>query len=91
MASTVNIGSLTLTIFNHQPPKPAITTTFNEAARTALTGDGLRKVRDAATTSNLDDKITKTLQASSFNPTDMKDPNNFFNFVNQWQSILGLM
>ena len=21
----------------------------------------------------------------------MKDPNNFFNFVNQWQSILGLM
>ena len=91
MASTVNIGSLAITLDNHQAPKAAITTAFDETARANLTDDALRKVRDAATKSNLDDKITKSLQVSSFNPTDMKDPNNFFNFVNQWQAILGLM
>ena len=37
---------------------------------------------------SLEAKLTKTLQVSSFNPTDMKNTNNFFNFVNQWQSIV---
>ena len=68
-----------------------ITTAYDKAARDALTGDTLVKVRAMATKSNLPDKLTKSLQVSSFDPSEMKNSSNFFNFVGQWQTYVGLM
>lgn len=92
MATTVNIDGVgTLTLNTHQAPKGPVTTAFDATSRAALADDNLRKVREAATKSNLTAKLTKTLQVSTFDPADMKDSNNFFNFVNQWQTIVLLM
>ena len=68
-----------------------ITTAYDKAARDALAGDTLVKVRAMATKSNLPDKLTKSLQVSSFDPSEMKNSSNFFNFVGQWQTYVGLM
>ena len=66
----------------------AIVHGYDAAARAALTGDTLIKVRNLASKSNLDAKLTKGLQVSTFNPADMKDSTNFFNFVSQWEAVI---
>eukprot|EP00977_Amphora_coffeiformis_P004021 scaffold803_cov127-Amphora_coffeaeformis.AAC.1 len=43
-------------------------------------------VRNLATKTNLVAKIAKGLQVSTYNPDDMKNKNNFFNFVSLWES-----
>ena len=59
-----------------------------KAQRDALTDDQLIKVRDLAVKCSLAAKLTKGLQVSTCNPADLKDPNNFFNFVSQWESVI---
>ncbi len=61
---------------------------YTKAQRDALTDDTLIKVHDLATKSNLDAKLTKGLQVTTFNPTDLKDSSNFFNFVSQWEAVI---
>ena len=61
---------------------------YTLASRQALTGDTLIKVRNLAVKTNLDGKLTKGLQVSTFNPSDLKDPNNFFNFVTTWEATI---
>ena len=61
---------------------------YNKAGRQALTGDQLIKVHDLAVKTNFVAKLTKGLQVSTYNPSDLKDPNNFFNFVSQWESVI---
>ncbi len=66
----------------------AIVHGYDAAARAALAGDTLIKVRNLASKTNLDAKLTKGLQVSTFNPADMKDTTNFFNFVSQWEAVI---
>ena len=61
---------------------------YTKAQRDALTDDTLIKVHDQAIKSNLPAKLTKGLQVTTYNPADMKDTNNFFNFVSQWESVI---
>ena len=61
---------------------------YDKAQRAALTDDILIKVRDAAVKCNLDAKITKGLQVTTYNPEDLKNPSNFFNFVSSWEAIM---
>ena len=61
---------------------------YDRASRAALADDTLIKVRDLATRSNLDGKLTKGLQVTSYNPSDLKDSNNFFNFVSTWEGVI---
>ena len=77
--------------FNLGAAPAAINHGYTKAQRDALTDDTLLKVRDAAIKSGLPAKLTKGLQVSSYNPADLKDPNNFFNFVSTWQSTILLM
>ena len=71
-------GGLTIE-FNTAVEQAPVTTTYNEATRTALTGDTLVKVHDLAIKSNLPDKLTKQLQVTTFDPSKLKNSNNFFN------------
>ena len=64
---------------------------YDKATRDALTDDTLIKVRRAATKTNLIAKLTEGLQVSTYKPSDIKDPNNFFNFVSQWEAVILLM
>ena len=75
-------GGITLTV-NTTVIQGAVTVGFDLAACAALANDNLCKVCDAATKSKLEAKLTKSLQVSTFNPSEMKDKNNFFNFENQ--------
>ena len=59
-----------------------------EASRQALADDTLIKVHDLATRSNLPAKLTKGLQVTTCDPTDMKNPNNFFNFASTWEATV---
>ena len=61
---------------------------YTKAQRDGLADAELIKVRDAAVKTNLTAKLTKGLQVSTYNPTDLKDPNNFFNFVSTWESVI---
>ena len=61
---------------------------YTKAQRDALTDDTLIKVCDQAIKMNFLVKLTKCLQVTTYNPADMKDSNNFFNFVSQWETII---
>ena len=87
--ATFNVGPLAIDLTLAAPGH--INHGYTHAQRAALTDDVLIKVRDLATKSNLVDKMTKGLQVSTYDPTDMKEKSNFFNFVSQWQSILLMM
>ena len=87
----IDIGGGFVIQFDTGAVQGAITTAHDEASRTALAGDTLIKVCDSATKSNLPDKLTKQLQVTTFDPSELKNTNNFFNFVGQWQSYIQLM
>ena len=82
---TFTFGDLT---FDTTATPAAIVHGYSKAQRDALTDDHLIKVRDLAVKSNLDSKLTKGLQVTTYNPADMKDSNNFFNFVSQWETVI---
>ena len=86
----VNVGGLTIE-FDTTIEQDAVTTSFNKAGRNALCDESLVKVHEAAVKCNLPDKLTKSLQVSSFDPAEMKNKSNFFNFVGQWQSYIDLI
>ena len=75
-------------VFDTSANPAAIVHGYDRAARTALTGDTLIKVRDSAVKTNLSLKLTKGLQVTTYDPKDLKDPSNFFNFVSSWEAIL---
>ena len=81
-----NIGVLQVDTTIARPADPV--SGYTKAQRDALTNETLIKVRKEATKCNLVTKISKGLQVSSYNPADMKDPNNFFNFVSHWESVI---
>ena len=83
---TTTIGDVTFDIT--APVNTPITAGYDKATRDSLTDDILIKVRSAATKSNLIAKLTKGLQVSTYKPSDIKDPNNFFNFVSQWEAVI---
>ena len=83
---TTTIGDVTFDIT--APVNTPITAGYDKATRDSLTDDILIKVRTAATKSNLIAKLTKGLQVSTYKPSDIKDPNNFFNFVSQWEAVI---
>lgn len=58
---------------------------YTKAQRDTLTDDMLIKVRNLATKTNLPAKLTKGLQVTTYNPDDLKNKNNFFNFVSSWE------
>ena len=82
---TFNVGDLTLDTAAAPPP---IIHGHNKAARDALTGETLIKVRTLAAKTNLTAKLTKGLQVTAHDPSDLKDSNNFFNFVSQWEAVI---
>ena len=84
--TTTTIGDVTFDITT--VVNTPIIAGYDKAARDALADDTLNKVRKAATKSNLVAKLTKGLQVSTYKPSDIKDPNNFFNFVSQWEAVI---
>ena len=60
-------------------------------ARKNLAGDTLIKVRHLAAKTNLPSKLAKGLQVTTCKPSDLKDMNNFFNFVSQWETAIILI
>ena len=61
---------------------------YTKAQRDALADETLIKVRNQVIKTNLSAKLTKGLQVTTYNPADMKDSNNFFNFVSQWETVI---
>ena len=59
---------------------------YTKAQRDALADDTLIKVYDYAVKSNLPARMTKQLQVTSYNPSDLLSEGNFFNFVGTWES-----
>ena len=58
---------------------------YSHTQRSSLTDDMLIKVCNLAVKCNLPAKITKGLQVSTYDPADLKNKNNFFNFVSSWE------
>ena len=85
MTTTFTIGDVE---FDTTATPTAIVSGYTKAQRAALNGDTLIKVRNLATKTNLVAPLTKGLQVSTYKPSDMKDPNNFFNFVSQWETVI---
>ena len=85
MATTFTVGDVQ---FDTTATPPAIVHGYNKTTRDALTDDTLIKVRTLVIKSNLSSKLTKGLQVTTYSPSDLKDPNNFFNFVSQWESVI---
>ena len=59
---------------------------YSRASRAALTGEALVKVKDSAVKKVLKPPLTANVQVSSFDPSQMTDKSNFFNFVGSWRS-----
>ena len=73
MATVVNGVSFNLTNVN-----PAVVqTSFDKAQPTALTGKQLIKMSASAIKSNLQNKVTKLLSITSFDPLELKNKNHF--------------
>ena len=85
MATTATINGVS---FDATATPTAIVSGYDRTTRAALTDDTLIKVRNFATKTNLPAKLSKGLQVSSYNPSDIKDPNNFFNFVSAWEATI---
>ena len=83
--TTFNFGDIT---FDLTVAPAGVNHGYTKANRDGLADDILIKVRNLATKTNLDAKLTKGLQVATYNPSDMKDGNNFFVFVLQWESII---
>ncbi len=66
----------------------AIVHGYDRTSRGALADEHLIKVRDLAVKTNLSARLTKGLQVTTYNPSDLKDSSNFFNFVSQWEAII---
>lgn len=77
-------GDITFDLGLQNPP--AINHGYTKVQGDVLDDDTLIKMGDAA--SKLLDKLTNGLQVLSYNPDDMKEKNNFFVFVSQWESVL---
>ncbi|MCA1807606.1 MAG: hypothetical protein LC687_07145, partial [Actinobacteria bacterium] len=82
MSSIINVNGID---FDLSLTPTAITSGYSKTQRDNLTDDMLIKVRNMAVKSNLPAKITKGLQVTTYNPDDMKNKNNFFNFVSSWE------
>eukprot|EP00977_Amphora_coffeiformis_P002922 scaffold563_cov87-Amphora_coffeaeformis.AAC.1 len=81
--TTFTIGDVTFDTTS----KPAVVVSgYDKAERDTLADDTLIKLCNLATKTYLVAKITKGLQVSTYNPDDMKNKNNFFNFVSSWES-----
>eukprot|EP00977_Amphora_coffeiformis_P012533 scaffold3119_cov92-Amphora_coffeaeformis.AAC.3 len=81
--TTFTIGDVT---FDTTSTPTVVVSGYGKAEQDTLADDTLIKVRNLATKTNLVAKITKGLQVSTYNPDDMKNKNNFFNFVSSWES-----
>ena len=82
---TATINGVT---FDTTATPAAIVSGYDRTARAGLSDETLIKVRNIATKTNLPAKLSKGLQVSSYNPSDIKDPNNFFNFVSAWEATI---
>ena len=56
----------------------------SHATHTALTGESLIKFKDLAVKKILSKELLSNVQVASFDPEDMNDKDNFFNFVSSW-------
>eukprot|EP00977_Amphora_coffeiformis_P013960 scaffold3820_cov179-Amphora_coffeaeformis.AAC.1 len=81
--TTFTIGDVT---FDTTSTPTVVVSGYGKAEQDTLADDTLIKVRNLAMKTNLVAKITKGLQVSTYNPDDMKNKNNFFNFVSSWES-----
>ncbi len=79
------IGDVTFDAVAHPA---AVNHGCTKAQRDALADDQLVKVCDLAVKTNLDAELTKGLQVTAHDPSDLKDSNNFFNFVSQWETVI---
>eukprot|EP00977_Amphora_coffeiformis_P020160 scaffold7957_cov76-Amphora_coffeaeformis.AAC.1 len=81
--TTFTIGDVT---YDTTSTPTVVVSGYGKAERDTLADDTLIKVFNLATKTNQVAKITKGLQVSTYNPDDMKNKNNFFNFVSLWES-----
>jgi hypothetical protein len=64
----------------------SVATGYDRTIRAGLVADTYIKVYDAAVKPKLAQKLTKGLQVTSFDPSDLKNTDNFFVFVSNWQN-----
>lgn len=79
---TITIGEVEFDLTSTPTP---VSTGYSKLQRDALKDDMLIKVRNLAVKSNLPAKLTKGLQVTTYDPSDMQNKNNFFNFVSSWE------
>jgi hypothetical protein len=63
-----------------------VATGYDRTICAGLVADTYIKVYDAAVKPKLAQKLTKGLQVTSFDPADLKNTDNFFVFVSNWQN-----
>ena len=59
---------------------------YSRTTRSTLTGEALIKVKESAVKKILRTPLSDNVQVTTFDPVDMKDKGNFFNFVGNWRS-----
>ena len=59
---------------------------YDRATRIALKNDALVKVKEAAVKKVLPTLLSSTIQVTTFDPSEMKESTNFFNFVSSWRT-----
>lgn len=79
---TITVGEVE---FDLTAQPTTVSTGYSKKQREDLKDDMLIKVRNLAVKSNLPAKLTKGLQVTTYDPSDMQNKNNFFNFVSSWE------
>ena len=59
---------------------------YDRSTRVNLSGEALIKVKETAVKKVLSPPLTSTVQVSSFEPSEINDKENFFNFVGDWRT-----
>jgi hypothetical protein len=74
------------TVFDLKKVAANIAGGYNRATRSALKNDALVKVKEAAVKKILPTLLSSNLQVTTFDPSEMKESSNFFNFVSSWRT-----
>ena len=80
------ISAMADATFNLQQRTQEVSGGHSRQTRTALAGEALVKVKDSAVKKILSKGLSSNVQVASFDPKDMHDKDNFFNFVSSWRT-----
>ena len=74
------------TVFNLANVAPQTVGGYTRNTRAGLTGEALIKVKDSAVRKILDRPLSSNVDVSTFDPSRMKDKDNFFSVIGGWRA-----